>query len=486
MRKLHIHDIERVVGVRKRHVGACYWFDALCFDSRKVSGDAVFVAVPGTQVDGHDFMLKAVQNGAKLVICEIMPDEFASGVFYFQVEDSAEALSRLASEFYGNPSEKLRLVGITGTNGKTTTASMLYHLMENMGFKAGLLSTIRNYIHKSEVPATHTTPDPVQINRLMAEMLNEGCEYCFMEVSSHAIQQKRVKGLDFDGAVFTNITHDHLDYHKTFNNYIQAKKGFFDDLGKHAFALVNIDDKHAPVMVQNCKASKKTFALTKMADFRLRMGEKHFEGMQLFINDREVWTPIIGEYNAYNLLAVYGVANLLNLPDVDALRALSELSPVEGRMETIRSEDGKTAVVDYAHTPDALQNVLATLFELKKEGNRLICVFGAGGDRDNKKRPEMGRVAALYSNKLVITSDNPRSEDPEAIIKDVEAGVPQQKLAHTLKNPDRKEAIKLAWNLAENGDLILIAGKGHETYQEINGVRHHFDDREVIYELINM
>ncbi len=486
MRKLDIKHIEQTIDVISSIKGAYRQFNNICFDSRNISGDAVFVAIPGTNVDGHKYIPQAVENGAKLIVCETLPNDLAGGIGYIQVKDSAVALSLMASEFFRNPSKDFKLVGITGTNGKTTTANMLYQLVENMGYKAGLLSTIRNYIHTSEMQVTHTTPDPVQINRLMAEMVDEGCEFCFMEVSSHAIQQKRIDGLDFNVGVFTNITHDHLDYHKTFNNYVQAKKSFFDKLDKRAFALINTDDKNASVMVQNSRAVKKTFALTTMADFRLKIGEKHFEGMQLFINGNEIWTPVIGEYNACNMLAVFATANLLGLPEVDILKALSELSPVEGRLETIRSEDGKTALVDYAHTPDALKNVLSTLYEFKKEGRQLICVCGAGGDRDPKKRPEMGRIAALYSNKIIITSDNPRSEKPESIIDDVESGVPQDKLVHTLKIPDRKEAIKMAWNLANQEDLILVAGKGHETYQEINGVKHHFDDREVIYELINM
>ncbi|MDA3819576.1 MAG: UDP-N-acetylmuramoyl-L-alanyl-D-glutamate--2,6-diaminopimelate ligase [Candidatus Delongbacteria bacterium] len=486
MRTLDLKHIEQTIDVVKAINGAYTHYNKLCFDSRDVSGDAIFVAVPGTSVDGHEYISQAVEKGARLIVCEKLPQVRNEGIGYIQVKDAAVALSRLASEFYGNPSKELKLVGITGTNGKTTTATMLYNLVENMGYKAGLLSTIRNYIHNSEVRATHTTPDPVQINRLMAEMVDTGCEFCFMEVSSHAIEQKRIDGLDFDVAVFTNITHDHLDYHKTFSNYVQAKKRFFDKLDKHAFALVNTGDKHASVMVQNSKAIKKTFALSTMADYRLSIGEKHFDGMQLFINGNELWTPVIGEYNACNMLAAFATADLLGFPQVETLKALSELSPVEGRLETIRSDDGKTAVVDYAHTPDALENVLTTLFDLKRAGSQLICVCGAGGDRDPKKRPEMGRIVALYSNKIIITSDNPRSEKPESIIEDVESGVPTDKLVHTLKITDRKEAIKMAWNLADSGDLILVAGKGHETYQEINGVKHHFDDREVIYELINM
>ncbi|MGM0625790.1 MAG: UDP-N-acetylmuramoyl-L-alanyl-D-glutamate--2,6-diaminopimelate ligase [Bacteroidota bacterium] len=485
MKKIHISSIENAVGVVRRHVGECCWFDGLYFDSRKVQGDAVFVAVSGTLTDGHEFIPAAIENGAKMIVCEMLPTDLQSGINYFQVSDSAAALAYLASLFYGHPSQQIKLVGITGTNGKTTTATLLYRMMENLGYKAGLLSTVRNYIHETEVPATHTTPDPVQINALLADMLEAGCEYCFMEVSSHAVEQKRIDGLHFDGAVFTNITHDHLDYHKTFANYINAKKAFFDQLDQDAFALFNSDDKNAAVMAQNTKASKKTYSLRKMSDFRLRIEEKHFEGMQLFINDKEVWTPLIGEYNACNLLAVYAVAVLMGISENDSLQALSELKPVEGRLEAIRSESGKTAIVDYAHTPDALKNVLSTLFEFKQQGKALICVFGAGGDRDVNKRPEMGRIAALYSTKLILTSDNPRSEEPEDIMKHIQKGIPVEKQAEVLKISNRKEAIKVAWSLAQAGDLILVAGKGHETYQEIHGVKHHFDDREVIYELIN-
>jgi UDP-N-acetylmuramoyl-L-alanyl-D-glutamate--2,6-diaminopimelate ligase len=484
MQKLHINNIENELGIVRRHVGKCCWFDGLYFDSRKVKGDAVFVAINGTQVDGHEFIHDAIDKGAKLIVCEMLPTILEPDIHYFQVNNPASALASLASLFFGKPSQHIRLVGITGTNGKTTTATLLYNLFENLGYKAGLLSTVRNYIHKNEVPATHTTPDPVQINALLADMVEQGCEYCFMEVSSHAVEQKRVDALDFDGAVFTNITHDHLDYHKTFSKYIQAKKAFFDMLSPEAFALFNSDDKNAAVMAQNSRATKKTYSLRNVSDFRIRIEEKHFEGMQLFINDKEVWTQLIGEYNAYNLLAVYAVSVLLGVSEDEALKAITELKPVEGRLEAIRSNDGKTAVVDYAHTPDALENVLTTLSEFKQEGRQLICVFGAGGDRDATKRPEMGRIAALYANKLVVTSDNPRSEDPETIMDDIQKGIPHDQQTDVLKISNRKEAIKVAWSLAKQGDLILIAGKGHETYQEINGVKHHFDDREVIYELI--
>ncbi len=454
------------------------------FDSRKIKNNAAFFAIPGTQVDGHDFIPQAIQNGAKLILCETLPEKLDESVVYCQVESANQALGELASEFYGQPSAELKLVGVTGTNGKTTIASLLYQLVESFGYKAGLLSTVRNYVHTEEIPSTHTTPDPIQINALMRDMVDSGCEYCFMEVSSHALDQKRVAGLDFDGAVFTNLTHDHLDYHKDFQSYLKAKKSFFDLLPERAFALVNTDDKNAAVMVQNSKAKKLSFSLTRMSDYCLKIEEKHFHGMQLFIDGSEIWTPFLGVYNASNLLAVYAVARELGFEKDDLLVKLSELRSVEGRMETIRSESGITAIVDYAHTPDALKNVLETLNDFKVGGESIITVVGAGGDRDPRKRPEMGKIAALYSNKVVLTSDNPRTEDPEKILDDVEKGVPVEKSANTLRVTNRKDAIKVAWSLAKPGDLVLVAGKGHETYQEINHVKHHFDDREIIRELI--
>lgn len=454
------------------------------FDSRKILENAAFFAIPGTQVDGHDFIPQAIQNGAKLILCETLPATLNESVVYCQVESVNQTLGELASEFYRCPSAELKLVGVTGTNGKTTIASLLYQLVESFGYKAGLLSTVRNYVHTEEIPSTHTTPDPIQINALMRDMVDSGCEYCFMEVSSHALDQKRIAGLDFDGAVFTNLTHDHLDYHKDFQSYLKAKKSFFDLLSDSAFALVNTDDKNATVMVQNCKAKKMSYSLTRMSDYRLKIEEKHFHGMQLFIDDAEVWTPFLGVYNASNLLAVYAVANQLGFEKEDLLVKLSELRSVEGRMETIRSESGITAIVDYAHTPDALKNVLETLNDFKVGGESIITVVGAGGDRDPRKRPEMGKIAALYSNKVVLTSDNPRTEDPEKILDDVEKGVPIEKSVNTLRVTNRKDAIKVAWSLAKPGDLVLVAGKGHETYQEINHVKHHFDDREIIRELI--
>jgi UDP-N-acetylmuramoyl-L-alanyl-D-glutamate--2,6-diaminopimelate ligase len=476
--------IKTILHCTALHEGENVEYTDMHFDSRKICKNGIFVAVPGTQVDGHQFVEQAIQNGAAGIVCENLPEQLHNKITYFQVVSSHEALALLASDFYGNPSAQLKLVGVTGTNGKTTIASLMYQLMELSGYKAGLLSTVRNYIHTEEIPATHTTPDPLQINALMRKMLDAGCQYCFMEVSSHALDQMRVAGLDFDGAIFTNLSHDHLDYHKDFQAYLTAKKSLFDSLKPEAFALVNTDDKNAAVMIQNCKAEKKSYSLKCMSDFRIKIEEKHFHGMQLFIDGTEIWTPFLGLYNASNLLAVYGAARLLGLEKDDMLVNLSKLKSVEGRMESIRSESGITAIVDYAHTPDALKNVLQTLNEFKLGGESIISVVGAGGDRDPAKRPEMGKIAALWSNKVVLTSDNPRTEDPEKILDDIENGIPADKAANVLRVSDRKAAIKVAWSLAKPGDLVLVAGKGHETYQEINHVKHHFDDREIIRELI--
>ncbi len=481
MNNEHIKTILQCIEV---HEGKHIQYTNIHFDSRKISAQGIFVAMPGTQVDGHRFIEQAIENGAACVVCESLPKQLRDESTYLRVKSSHEALALLASDFYGNPSSQLKLVGVTGTNGKTTIASLMYQLMELSGYKAGLLSTVRNYVHNEEIPSTHTTPDPLQINALMRKMLEAGCQYCFMEVSSHALDQKRVAGLDFDGAIFTNLSHDHLDYHKDFQSYLNAKKSLFDKLKAEAFALVNTDDKNAVVMIQNCKADKKSYSLKRMSDFRLKIEEKHFHGMQLFIDGTEIWTPFLGLYNASNLLAVYAAARLLGLEKNDMLINLSKLKSVEGRMESIRSESGITAIVDYAHTPDALKNVLETLNEFKLGGESIISVVGAGGDRDPDKRPEMGKIAALWSNKVVLTSDNPRTEDPEKILDDIEKGIPADKALNVLRVSDRKAAIKVAWSLAKPGDLILVAGKGHETYQEINHVKHHFDDREVIRELI--
>ncbi len=456
---------------------------AIEFDSRKVLSDTLFVAVKGYQADGHVFIEKAIAAEASVVVCEVMPDKMSDDITYVQVADSAQALGQLASNFYHNPSDKLKLVGVTGTNGKTTTVTLLYQMFLKLGYKAGLLSTIRNYVHTREVESTHTTPDPVQLNRLLADMLEAGCDYCFMEVSSHALHQKRVAGLKFSGAVFTNITQDHLDYHKTFADYIKAKKLFFDNLENDAFALVNVDDKNGQVMIQNTKASKNTMALKSVANFKGRVLESHIDGMLVAFDNTEIWTRFIGGFNAYNLLSVYAVSLLLNQKRDEIITVLSSLESVDGRFQYLKSKSGKLAIVDYAHTPDALQNVLTTINEIIENNGKIISVVGAGGNRDKTKRPLMAAVAANMSNQVILTSDNPRNEKPEDIIDDMKAGVLPPLNNKLLSITNRREAIKTACALAQPGDIVLVAGKGHETYQEIDGVKHHFDDREVINEI---
>jgi UDP-N-acetylmuramoyl-L-alanyl-D-glutamate--2,6-diaminopimelate ligase len=456
------------------------------FDSRRVSPGSLFVAVKGSRTDGHDYIKDAVASGASAIICETLPEEKDSGICWISVTDSARALGMAASSFYGNPSSSLKLVGVTGTNGKTTVATLLYRMFTGLGYKCGLFSTVCNYISGRELPATHTTPDPVQLNRLMAEMVNEGCSYAFMEVSSHAAEQKRIAGLYFEGAVFTNLTHDHLDYHKTFANYLAAKKGFFDSLTDDAFALVNLDDRNGRVMLQNCKARKYTFSTRGMADFRCTIVEQGFEGMLLKMQGEEVWTRFIGDFNASNLLAVYAVSELLGADKEEVLTILSDLHAVPGRLEVIKSPAGISGIVDYAHTPDALMNVIETINKLREGNARLITVVGAGGDRDRTKRPKMAAISAEGSSRLILTSDNPRSEDPEKIIDDMEAGISPELKRKMLRIPDRRMAIRTAVMLAEKGDVILVAGKGHETYQEIAGVRHHFDDREELQNALSL
>ncbi|MFT3740263.1 MAG: UDP-N-acetylmuramoyl-L-alanyl-D-glutamate--2,6-diaminopimelate ligase [Breznakibacter sp.] len=450
------------------------------FDSRKVTPGTLFVATKGTATDGHIYIDKAVELGALVVVCEQMPDVRNPQVTYVQVPDSSEALGRLASAFYGNPSRYLKVVGVTGTNGKTTIATLLYRIMGLLGYKAGLFSTVSNYIVDQKIESTHTTPDAVAINKLMARMVDAGCDYCFMEVSSHSVDQKRIAGLTFAGGIFTNLTHDHLDYHKTFDAYLKAKKSFFDNLPQGAFALTNLDDKHGRVMLQNTKAGKHTFSTREMADFRIRIIESMFDGMQLDVGGKELYTPFVGHFNASNLLAVYGAAVLLGHPSDEALVALSKLYPVDGRFETLRSSRGITAVVDYAHTPDALKNVIETINEIRQPGQQLITVVGAGGDRDRTKRPVMAREAVKGSNKVILTSDNPRSEEPDEIIAQMLEGVESKDRVHVLSIVNRHEAIRTACMLANQGDIVLVAGKGHETYQEIKGIKHHFDDREEI------
>ena len=453
-------------------------------DSRKIEEGHLFVAIKGTQTDGHRFIPKALELGAIAVLCEDMPDERQEGVTYVQVASTEEAVGPVATVFYGEPSLKLKLVGVTGTNGKTTIATLLYNMFRKFGHKCGLLSTVCNYIEEEPIPADHTTPDPIELNHLLSRMVEAGCEYAFMECSSHAIAQHRIGGLKFAGGLFTNLTRDHLDYHKTFENYRDAKKAFFDALGKEAFAITNADDKNGSVMVQNTKAQVKTYSTRAMADFRARIIECHFEGMYLEIDGHEVGVQFIGKFNVSNLLAVYGAAVMLGKKPEDILVILSTLKSVAGRLEPIRSPEGVTAIVDYAHTPDALENVLNAIHEvLDGKGGKVITVCGAGGNRDKGKRPLMAQEAVKQSDRVIITSDNPRFEEPQDIINDMLAGLDQKQMKKVISIADRKEAIKTAVMLAQKGDVILIAGKGHEDYQEIKGVKHHFDDREVVREL---
>lgn len=453
-------------------------------DSRKVERGHLFVAIKGTQTDGHRFIPKAIELGATAVLCEDLPEERQEGVTYVKVESTEEAVGPVATMFYGEPSKHLKLVGVTGTNGKTTIATLLYNMFRKFGYKCGLLSTVCNYIEGEAIPADHTTPDPIELNYLLSKMVQAGCDYAFMECSSHAIAQKRIGGLKFAGGLFTNLTRDHLDYHKTFENYRDAKKAFFDGLDKDAFAITNADDKNGAIMVQNTKAQVKTYSTRTMADFRARIIECHFEGMYLEINGREVGVQFIGKFNVSNLLAVYGAAVMLGQAPEDILVVLSTLKSVAGRLEPIRSAEGVTAIVDYAHTPDALENVLNAIHEvLDGKGGQVITVCGAGGNRDKGKRPLMAQEAVKQSSRVIITSDNPRFEEPQDIINDMLAGLDQKQMKKVIAIVDRKEAIKTAVMLAQKGDVILIAGKGHEDYQEIKGVKYHFDDREVVREI---
>lgn len=455
-------------------------------DSRKIEKGHLFVAIKGTQTDGHKFIAKAIELGATAILCEDMPEEKIESVSYLQVTSTEDVVGQVATNFYGNPSKKLKLVGVTGTNGKTTIATLLYNMFRKFGHRCGLLSTVCNYIEDEAIAADHTTPDPIELNHLLHRMVEAGCEYAFMECSSHAIAQKRIGGLTFAGGIFTNLTRDHLDYHKTFENYRNAKKAFFDGLPKEAFAITNADDKNGSVMVQNCKANIKTYSIRQMADFRAHIIECHFEGMYLEINGREVGVQFIGKFNVSNLLAVYGAAVMLGKNPEDVLVVMSTLKSVAGRLEPIRSKDGITAVVDYAHTPDALENVLNAIHEVLegKEGH-VITVCGAGGNRDKGKRPLMAQEAVKQSDRVIITSDNPRFEEPQDIINDMLAGLTPQQMKKVVSIVDRKEAIRTACMMAQKGDVILIAGKGHEDYQEIKGVKHHFDDREVVRDIFN-
>ena len=455
-------------------------------DSRRIKAGHLFVAIRGTQVDGHQFIDKAIELGADAVLCEELPEKLSGHVTYVQVESTEDAVGKVATLFYGNPSHKLKLVGVTGTNGKTTIATLLYNMFRKFGYKVGLLSTVCNYIDDVEVPADHTTPDPIELNELLAKMVEAGCEYAFMECSSHAIHQKRIGGLKFAGGLFTNLTRDHLDYHKTFENYRNAKKAFFDGLPKDAFAITNADDKNGMIMVQNTKATVKTYSIRSMADFRARILECHFEGMYLEIDGREVGVQFIGKFNVSNLLAVYGAAIMLGKKPEDILLVLSTLHSVSGRLEPIHSPEGFTAIVDYAHTPDALANVLNAIHEVLDGKGHVITVCGAGGNRDKGKRPLMAQEAVRQSDKVIITSDNPRFEDPQEIINEMLVGLNEQQMRKVISIVDRKEAIRTACMMAQKGDVVLVAGKGHENYQEIKGVKHHFDDKEVLHEIFKV
>ena len=448
------------------------------FDSRSVGVNDVFVAQRGWQVDGHDYIEKAISNGASVVVCEALPNSILDSVTFIEVDNSSSALAVMASNFYGNPSSKLKLVGITGTNGKTTVATLLYELFLKANKKVGLLSTVKVMVNANAYKATHTTPDSIAINKHLANMVAEGVEYCFMEASSHGIHQKRSEGLTFAGGIFTNLSHDHLDYHKTFAEYRDVKKSFFDQLPKGAFALTNADDKNGLYMLQNTKASKSTYALKSYADSKAKILEKQFSGTLLSINGTEVWTKLIGEFNAYNLLAIATTAGLLGLDKIEVLTIISRLESVSGRFEYVISDQQVTGIVDYAHTPDALKNVLKTINDIRTGNETVITVVGCGGDRDRTKRPKMGNIASEFSNQVIFTSDNPRSEDPKDILDEIEKGVSPENFKKTLTIIDRKQAIKTACKLANQGDIILVAGKGHENYQEIKGERFHFDDLE--------
>ena len=454
-------------------------------DSRKIREGHLFIAIPGTQVDGHKFIPKAIELGAAAILCENIPDNQEPDVTYIAVKSTEDSVGKVATQFFGDPSSKLKLVGVTGTNGKTTIATLLYNMFRKFGHKCGLLSTVCNYIEGEAIPADHTTPDPIELNHLLAQMVEAGCEYAFMECSSHAIAQKRIGGLRFAGGIFTNLTRDHLDYHGTFENYRDAKKAFFDGLDKDAFAITNADDKNGAVMVQNCKAQIKTYSTRTMADFKAKIIECHFEGMYLDINGKEVGVQFIGKFNVSNLLAVYGAAVMLGKKPEDILIVLSTLKSVNGRLEPIHSPEGYTAVVDYAHTPDALENVLSAIHEVLDGKGKVITVCGAGGNRDKGKRPLMAQEAVKQSDKVIITSDNPRFEEPQDIINDMLAGLDNKQMKKVISIVDRREAIRTACMMAEKGDVILIAGKGHEDYQEIKGVKHHFDDKEVVREIFN-
>ncbi len=460
--------------------------NAIQFDSRKIKEGDVFVAMPGTQVDGHIFIPKAIALGAKVIVCEQLPADIQPQLTYIHTDNSAQALGFMASNFHDNPSAKLKLIAVTGTNGKTTTVTLLYKLFRELGYNVGLLSTVQNQINEQVVEATHTTPDALQLNALLRKMLKADCTHVFMEASSHAIEQSRMTGLHISGAVFSNISHDHLDYHKTFDAYIKAKKKLFDNLPVDAFALTNTDDKRGTVMLQNCKANKYTYSLKSMANYKAKVITNSLQGLELTIDGREVWFKLIGYFNAYNLLAVYAVAHLLEEDSIEVLTAMSNIALKNGRFEQIPNQAEITAIVDYAHTPDALENVLKTIDNIRTGNEQVLTVIGCGGNRDTTKRPLMAEIACKLSDKVILTSDNPRNEQPEQIIEDMSKGVSPALIRKVTKLTDRKEAIKLACSFAQKGDIILVAGKGHETYQEIKGVKHHFDDKEVLNEMLNL
>lgn len=455
---------------------------SVCFDSRKAGRGCLFVAVRGTQSDGHQFIADVIEKGARVIVCEELPQHLLEDVTYIKVGDSSEALAFIASAYHGHPSRELELVAVTGTNGKTSVSTLLYKLFREFGHNAGLLSTVNNIINDDVIPSTHTTPDALSLNELLARMVDAGCTHCFMEASSHAIHQNRIKGLDFAGLVFTNLTHDHLDYHKTFAEYLKAKKKLFDEAKDGAFALTNKDDRNGLVMLQNTRATRYSYSLQSMSDFKGKIIESDFSGMLLEVDGEQVWFKLVGRFNAYNLLAVYGAAFLLGKDKHDILRLLSKLSSAKGRFDTIYSEERITGIIDYAHTPDALKNVLETIKEVRTGNEQLITIVGCGGNRDAAKRPIMAEIASMMSDKVILTSDNPRFENPEAILDEMQKGVAPENYRKMLRISDRREAIRTAVNLARKGDIILVAGKGHETYQEIQGVKHPFDDRQVLQE----
>ncbi len=480
---MRLEDIIKGIAVLETVGDVAREVSGINIDSRQIEAGHIFVAVKGTQTDGHTYIGKAIEKGAAVVVCETLPEALDANVTYVKVADTEDIVGKLATRFFGNPTEKLELVGVTGTNGKTTIATLLYNMFRKFGYKVGLISTVCNYIDGEVIPTEHTTPDPITLNRLLGRMADEGCKYAFMEVSSHSVAQKRIGGLKFAGGIFTNLTRDHLDYHKTVENYLKAKKAFFDGLGKDAFALVNLDDKNGLVMTQNTKAQVNTYSLRSLCEFKGKVLEDGFEGMLMDINNVEVNVQFIGRFNAYNLLAVYGTACLLGKKPEDVLLALSTLRPVAGRFDSLRSPKGYTAIVDYAHTPDALENVLNAIHEVLNGRGQVITVVGAGGNRDKGKRPIMAQEAVKQSDKVVITSDNPRFEEPQDIINDMLAGISKEDMRKVISIVDRKEAIRTACMLAQPKDVILVAGKGHENYQDVKGVKHHFDDKEVLGEI---